>query len=237
MSGTFVASGSAGNSSPGTTLGVSFSCSAGERIFVQPTCGSSGGVTMDSVSDGTNTYYAAGLGVYESAGPTGSRAFVCDNASAVVGGTLTITYSGSVGGRGIVYSRYTGTDTNAAQANNRQTQAAPGTGANAVSSLTATPSAQPNMFWGICLTGGSPSSVTAGTSPLAYTDDGVATTRDAVFGYRSRIEHCSTAATTARAATFTEVGTGDLSIAHVVVVGEPGGAATIYHRLPLLGVG
>lgn len=232
MSGTFVASGSDGNTGSSSTLGISFTCAAGERILIQATCGSSGGVTMNSVADsgGVNVYYAAGLGVYESAGPTGSRAFVCDNAAAVTGGTLTITYSGSVGARGLVYSRYTGTDTNAAQDNKRQTQAAPGTGANAVTSTAATPSAQPNMFWGICLTGGSPSSVSAGTSPLTYVDDGTAATRDAVFGYRSRIQHCSTVATTARAATFTEVGTGDLSIAHVVVVGE-GSADVLYAQV------
>lgn len=166
------------------------------RVFVR--WASSGGTTVSSISDGTNTYARVSGPVFDTAGPD---AFEIWEAKNTTGGTytLTVTYDGSRSYRGVGVARYSGLDVGAtAQAvNNKQTNVA--TTTDAVTSTTLTPASQPGMLWGVCHDSYN-RTLTAGTG---FTSRGNFANHASVFASKVQVEDIAISSTSAVAATFT----------------------------------
>lgn len=224
MAGAVAGIGSTGNTAASASpMTLTYTLPGGEGVFAFTRHSSTGGVTTSSVSDGTNSYTAVGADLFDG-GIGGSRLWYCPNTVAVTGATLSATWSASTSFRGLGYVRYTGLDSNAVIASAKQAQnPGPGTAADAVTSTATSTVTQPNMFFGVAESG---QALSAGTSPLAFTDDGTFTSMNSGAGLTSRVESFNTSATTGRAATF-KLASNDITHSHVACVGQSGGVVFV----------
>lgn len=204
-----------GASATGTSLTVSATYTAGDRVIVKTTRSTPG--TTETITDGTNTYNLVGgitLGV-------GDRQNVYECLSAAAG---TFTVAQTLGTtstfRGIQVARYSGLSTSVASQIVSAYQAGPGTVADAVSSGNITPASQPGAVigWSYNVDGGG---LAAGTG---YASRATFPTEAAANGSSSRLEDKRVTATTATPATFTlSVATNNVAT-FALFIPEPAGA-------------
>lgn len=217
----------AASASSGAALNLSVTYAAHDRVQVLITYGSATTIT-ETLSDGTNTYSL--LGHVNIAADTQTYSiYECKDAAA---GTFTLAFTpGSAQAfRGICAANQAGLDNTTAGQEIGQTQASPGTGANAITSTTLTPASQPGMLMGFGIDdAGSAVTVSAGTG---FTTRGTIANWDSGIGDISRVEDIRLTATTAKAATFTASSAPGHTVAFAVFVPESGGAvAPTYPQL------
>ncbi len=170
----------------------------GEILRIPVAWSSSGGSSVSSISDGTNTYSRVTGPFYNATDPYAYEVWEAKN---VTGGTytLTVTFSGSYSYRFLGVARYSGLDVTASAQSVRQYQANAATSTDAVTSTTLTPSSQPGMLWGFCLDTTN-RTLTAGTG---FTSRGNFTNLTSTLGLKGQVEDMSISSTDPVAATFT----------------------------------
>lgn len=216
----FVSEVSNGASASGTVLTLSITYAAGEKGIIRVGWGSNTNISR-TVSDGTNTYtLAAELNGTGSAGES-HAVYVCDNPTAG-NYTLTVTMGSSVAFREVSLMRYTGLSTGF-QVVGKQQQSAQGTGTDALTTGTITPTLQPAALigWSQSLNN---NAVNAGTG---FTSRGTSTTSDTANGVKTRLMDARLTSTSNTALTATTTTDSGFYFTVGIVVSEPIAAACV----------
>jgi hypothetical protein len=187
-------------STNGTTIAATLTLAAGSYLHVMAFGNGAVGMTA-SISDGVNTYTAigsvfqSGKAFHWSAGPVASGST-----------TITVTFSALINLKAIVVREITGCSA-VQSAHAEAGPSTPGTGTDAVSSGTLTPTSQPALISGLCLDtffGATPAAGTGFTSSSSAPLIGKCWDwGDGVGNSYARIENQRVTSTSAVAATFT----------------------------------
>lgn len=191
---------------------------AHDRAVVFVTYGS-GTTDVETVSDGTNTYTKLGSTLNDATNGQSMAVFELLDATA---GTYTVTFSVATAqaARAMAIKAYSGLSNTGAGQLASNNQSAPGNGANAVTTGTVTPAAQPGAL--VAASFDDQGSETTITASGTFTSRGAFTTWDASFGTKSMSEDTRITSTSAVAGTFTAgSGTGRF-LNMAVFVQEPG---------------
>lgn len=204
--------------------GTATTCSptylAHDAAWVVGTYGTGTAIT-ETVTDGTNTYAKVGSTVCDA--PNG-QCMAQFYAKDVAAGTPTVSFNlvSSSSVIGIMVLPLHGMDNTANAVGGGQLQSGPGSGANAITSGTITPAAQPAFFGGIVLnTSDFTTTFTGGTG---FTDNGALSAWTGISLPPSRYEDVEITSTAAKAATFTASSGAGQNITMAITAPEPGGA-------------
>lgn len=227
MSGSIVAIYSAADASSSSAVpSVSVTYALHDRALVLVMWGSSGGSSVSTITDGTNTYQAlpspGNVATFDTSGPAAFQVFECLDCAAG-SPTVTGTLSAAFGSRAAYVIRCTGTsNAGAAQAVATAWQQNAAATTDAVTSGNATPSSQPAFVVGLAVDGFG-NTLTSGTG---WTNGGAGTTADSTFGISSRFEYKSVASTSALGATWTVSSATNSIVSFTVVITDGGPAPT-----------
>ena len=230
------------SSASGSTITLAFASTltAGSAIHVFGSNDTGGGVTINSFSDGTNTYSA----VLDNINDSGNAQRLAHTIAAnVAAGTPTVScnYSASTAFRGIWIKEIGGVNTSPLDGHTGQMQASPGTGTDAVSSGTATNTSQPALISSVTVsTSSTTEDLSAGTG-FATTPTGEGAGWSGIYGGGNEGfgENKRITTTTAVAATATSAGGAHpyITIMAIFDEGSGGGGGPVAHFLASLGVG
>lgn len=139
------------NSATGSTLALAFSVSltAGDTIHAAAGSDTSGGATVSSFSDGTNTYGSV-LDAQNDVTHAQSLAHCVAQNCAAGTPTVTVNFSVSAVNRGLWIKNITGCATASLDGHSGNKQASPGTGTDAITSGTATNTKHPALISAFC---------------------------------------------------------------------------------------
>lgn len=219
-----IAKGDNAGTGAGTSVTVSVTYGANEYVVVRVQDASA--TVTATVTDGTNTYTPTGTGITDTNGPQRYYDFSCKNP---VAGSYTLSgnFSGSTTFRSIAYSRRGGRDNTANPVTNGQYQNSPGTGTDAITSLTAVPAVANCEVVGITSdnTSSTTPTFTAGTG---YTNEGPMVTTDTLFSGKSMWESKTISSTAAVATTYTGTPAASHDVTRMWIIPDSSGAASVY---------
>lgn len=230
MAGQFIFGSSSGNAASATSITVSATYTSGDRILVWVKYYDGGAGISATITDGTHSFALVDTAY---AIESGGRVAGLYEAINVTGGSYTITASFKNGSntptavvdRAVAYWRGTGLDTNPGQDGIGNIQDPAAATANAVTSGNVTPTAQPNIVFGVTISKANAASISVGTG---FTTLGNIPAYDAIAGDTSLAEYKRTTSTSATAATFTLGGTDSmLTIGAVFGEGASGPSAAV----------
>lgn len=201
----------------------SYTLTAGSRVQLV-VCYAGGSDTTTTMTDTNgNTWAKAATGHASSSGMY-FRPFECK--SVTVGGAtaITVNWSGAVTQRGLAGLEVSGLDSSAAiQTNAQQTQVNPGTGTDAITSGSITPTSQPAMVFGFTQDQGNSDPISVGTGFTQYACPNCSIVNGSS---KTVVQQKRVTATTATASTATSTfGATHTYVAVGIVVSEAAAAA------------